>query len=132
MSPNGPYDARESQSSYYPPSEGYHYPGQNPSAYAGAGAGAGAAAAAAARAVGARPDNGEAGYDDRVPLTREIDDFSRGFQDALGRIGEEDEYDPHNSTGTANNGLGDASRQSSGSKPLWQQNRRQSRNLMWM
>lgn len=87
---------------------------------------------------------------DQVPLTREIDDFSRGFHDALGRIGEEDEYDssPNRSGSGMNegNGLnrpGGAGPSSTGAddagegpyggvRPLWQQQRRQSRNLMWM
>ncbi|KAK3323998.1 hypothetical protein B0T19DRAFT_219229 [Cercophora scortea] len=64
----------------YPPADGgYHYPGQFPAAYAGA------AAAAAVAHDATRLDA------DQVPLTREIDDFSHGFQAALGRIGEEDE-----------------------------------------
>jgi hypothetical protein len=53
---------------------------------------------------------------DRVPLTREFDDFSRGFNDALENIREEDERASGPPTDT----------------PLWQQNRRQSRNMMWM
>jgi hypothetical protein len=53
---------------------------------------------------------------DRVPLTREVDDFSRGFNDALENIREEDERVSGPPTDT----------------PLWQQNRRQSRNMMWM
>ena len=93
---------------------------------------------------------------DRVPLTREIDEFSHGFTAALGRIGEEDEHDvgdsghmmpngpPYGDSGfgtAAGNADLDAdgnlsgtegSVYSRGSRPLWQQNRRQSRNLMWM
>jgi len=53
---------------------------------------------------------------DRVPLTREFDDFTRGFNDALENIREEDERVSGPPTDT----------------PLWQQNRRQSRNMMWM
>jgi hypothetical protein len=86
---------------------------------------------------------------DQVPLTREIDDFSRGFHDALGRIGEEDEYDnsPNNSRAGVNEGNGVSGPHGTGRtngsddgtggpygsvRPLWQQQRRQSRNLMWM
>ncbi|KAK3687708.1 hypothetical protein B0T22DRAFT_457854 [Podospora appendiculata] len=116
----------------YPPADGgYHYPGQFPAAYAGA-----AAAAVVAH------DRG--GLDaDQVPLTREIDDFSHGFQAALGRIGEEDEEYRHNGAGTGGgdlavnesngvNGGGDGPGYNGPMRPLWQQNRRQSRNLMWM
>jgi len=67
---------------------------------------------------------------ERVPLTREIDDFSRGFNDALEKIGEEDPADEANATNMTNTGNGEAS--TSEERPLWQQNRRQSRNLMWM
>ncbi|KAK4134517.1 hypothetical protein BT67DRAFT_441692 [Trichocladium antarcticum] len=96
---------------------------------------------------------------DQVPLTREIDDFSQGFSAALGRIGEEDEdqvaYRDHEpgaaaadsaaTAGVAGGAVaGEAPAQGQGSetgstrdsngpmRPLWQQNRRQSRNLMWM
>ncbi|KAK4226605.1 hypothetical protein QBC38DRAFT_222337 [Podospora fimiseda] len=102
-------------------------------------------------------DYSESGLEsDQVPLTREIDEFSHGFTAALGRIGEEDEeHDLGDGTtghmvgggqyGDLNgtNGDGDdidghmssggaSSVYSRGSRPLWQQNRRQSRNLMWM
>ncbi|KAK3378757.1 hypothetical protein B0T24DRAFT_139085 [Lasiosphaeria ovina] len=136
----------------YPPQDDpnrYHYPGQYPAAYAGAGSGR------------VEPD--------QVPLTREIDDFSQGFQVALGRIGEEDEDRLVQGTGNGGgrgglddlavnegNGVngpppaaagtgataaagatGDNASTSDASyrgsvRPLWQQNRRQSRNLMWM
>ncbi|KAK4044060.1 hypothetical protein C8A01DRAFT_12432 [Parachaetomium inaequale] len=93
---------------------------------------------------------------DQVPLTsaggREIDDFSQGFHAALGRIGEEDEeeeeeggrqqqqgyqggYQDHVGRGDGNAGHEGGTLGSEGSgqgRPLWQQNRRQSRNLMWM
>jgi hypothetical protein len=76
-----------------------------------------------------------------VPLTREIDDFSRGFHDALGRIGEEDESGSsfYGSRTNVNEGNGVSGGGSDGPegpyggvRPLWQQQRRQSRNLMWM
>lgn len=79
---------------------------------------------------------------DQVPLTREIDDFTQGFSAALGRIGEEDEEEEEDGNpGAATPGAaagsggttGSGSRYSAASaRPLWQQNRRQSRNLMWM
>ncbi|KAK4200996.1 hypothetical protein QBC40DRAFT_278958 [Triangularia verruculosa] len=90
---------------------------------------------------------------DQVPLTREIDDFSHGFSAALDRIGEEDEEDHLRSEegddlGEMNmttrrmneeHAAGDrvtssvySRGSSSGNKPLWQQNRRQSKNMMWM
>lgn len=134
----------------YPPARtGYGYPSS--------GYGAGASSSAAGGAYGGipppRPDRGEfdehADGADQVPLTREIDDFSRGFHDALGRIGEEDEYDssPNEGVTGVNEGNGvsgpGANGHGTGSddvgegpygsvRPLWQQQRRQSRNLMWM
>ncbi|KAM7197299.1 hypothetical protein V8F33_005727 [Rhypophila sp. PSN 637] len=113
----------------YPPAErvpssnysDYSYPGQFPAAYA---------AAAAAQQGHARLEP------DQIPLTREIDDFSHGFQQALGRIGEEDEppYTGGNGRGNGNGGqFSDTPSGYNGAvRPLWQQNRRQSRNLMWM
>lgn len=120
----------------YPPAErvassaysNYSYPGQYPAAYAAAPAQQG----------------------DQIPLTREIDDFSHGFQQALGRIGEEDEAYHNGRNGNGNgapitdglganegNGTGppggtDQDAYNGNVRPLWQQNRRQSRNLMWM
>ncbi|KAL2022913.1 hypothetical protein VTK56DRAFT_4444 [Thermocarpiscus australiensis] len=119
--------------SSYPPSssEEYHYPGQYPAAYAG---GAGVM----------MMRGNERLESDQVPLTRELDDFSQGFHAALGRIGEEDEEEAYQDLGRSGGGGqegghdvlsgGAASpHHSSGSgRPLWQQNRRQSRNLMWM
>lgn len=65
---------------------------------------------------------------DQVPLTREIDDFSRGFNTALDEIQEDNtqqsnEYNMGAYPGPRGGGEG---------RPLWQQNRRRSRNLMWM
>jgi len=170
----------------------YHYPGQHPAAYAtAAGAGAGAAMLGADAYRGAQYQSMDT---DQAPLTREFDDFSRGFQDALDRIGEEDEE--HHASGDlgergsssasgngTGSGMGSGTGTGSGSstsytngnmvsgngngfgvgtgaggvgwgqqpqpaeladgqaaaeesgdppQPLWQQNRRQSRNLMWM
>lgn len=105
-------------------------------------AGGAAAAAAADHGDGYRGPFAEPHEDsgDEIPLRHgspEIDDFSRGFNDALSRIGEEDEeeLDRINGSRMSPNGngghhadtgdLGDANR------PLWLQSRRQSRNLMW-
>lgn len=100
---------------------------------------------------GHRSDFGDTS-DDRVPLNHEYGDFSRGFSDALSRI-EEEESRPdsavvnNNAMGTYGSGAGyntgaeePASPPATGSYsprggqggPLWQQNRRQSRNMMWM
>ncbi|KAK3307337.1 uncharacterized protein B0T15DRAFT_574142 [Chaetomium strumarium] len=140
------------------PAGGLYYPGQYPAypaAYAG---GSGLMMGMNPLLV---PANGQRQLEsDQVPLTREIDDFSQGFHAALGRIGEEDEeegqetpYKDHVASSGAGQGQqqqegavggqgggdhGGGTHDSSGSatsalsKPLWQQNRRQSRNLMWM
>lgn len=79
---------------------------------------------------------------------REIDDFSQGFHAALGRIGEEDEEEEERhqqgayrdhvpgaaAPATAAGGQDQQGEdgEGSGARPLWQQNRRQSRNMMWM
>ncbi|PNY28332.1 Uncharacterized protein TCAP_01740, partial [Tolypocladium capitatum] len=64
---------------------------------------------------------------DRVPLTREIDDFSQGFNSALQGIQDDD-----STHANANNmGAYPGPRRGSGGI-LWQQNRRQPRNLVWM
>lgn len=116
----------------------YQYPGQNPAAWAGgaaAGAGMGAGGAAAYQGAYATPHDGG---EDEIPLrygSPEIDDFSRGFHDALSRIGEEDEEDLEShvngsgmpGTNNAGGGSGDLGE----SRPLWLQSRRQSRNQMW-
>lgn len=109
-----------------------------------------ASPATAYGASSAGGDMGDGGFarhldPDRVPLTtREIDDFSRGFLDALGRIGEEDEDEISGSSsgnvngvmgGVGSNGQGSPRSDgppSEGATPLWQQGRRRSRNLMWM
>lgn len=89
--------------------------------------------------------------DDRIPLNHEYGDFSRGFSDALSRIEEEDSRPTsavvnNSGMGAYGNGYGyganePASPTAAGSYsprgggqggPLWQQNRRQSRNMMWM
>jgi len=145
----------------YPPAEGvYHYPGQYPAAYASGGS---------LSMYSNTNDNARGMQPDEVPLTREIDDFSHGFHQALGRIEEDEERttyrgadgrlnelpvnDGNGVTGPSAGPIGTAvsddnggpgaganndgypalpPRSSSGMRPLWQQNRRQSRNLMWM
>jgi len=139
----------------YPPQEGYHYPARAPSSqYTASALYTGTAAAAGGggpNGTNGRESSSTTGVSrgmesDQVPLTREIDDFSHGFQAALGRIGEEDEggtnHNPHrNGHGdlAVNDGNGihagagiSGYRGPSNMRPLWQQNRRQSRNLMWM
>lgn len=151
------YPVQQEHEFGYPPARtGYDYPSQYPAGY---GVGAGSSAGGATSRFGGIPpprparafDEAEAEAEpgDQVPLTREIDDFSRGFHDALGRIGEEDEYESsRNNSGTGvNEGNGvsgpistahnsgsdnTATRPYGGVRPLWQQQRRQSRNLMWM
>lgn len=64
---------------------------------------------------------------ERAPLAGGYEDFSRGVGEALGSIREEDE----------GGATGVGARASGGSHaevetPLWQQDRRQSRNMMWM
>jgi hypothetical protein len=85
--------------------------------------------AGGAVAVGAAPPL----ESDQVPLTREIDDFQRAYHDALDRIREEDGSRPATSQGNMTGGnVAEPQRESGEGRPLWQQNRRQSRNLMWM
>ncbi|UNI13414.1 hypothetical protein JDV02_000162 [Purpureocillium takamizusanense] len=67
---------------------------------------------------------------DQVPLTREIDDFSHGFNSALENIQEDDSpTQPNMDYMSAYPG---PRRDRSGGGILWQQNRRQARNPMWM
>ncbi|KAL0930537.1 uncharacterized protein CTRU02_214612 [Colletotrichum truncatum] len=89
--------------------------------------------------------------EDEVPLTHrnEMEDFSRGYNDAINRNdGDETRVGSvaGRSTATTNDGGAGAGASSSAGaganpadgadiaeeRPLWQQNRRQSRNLMWM
>lgn len=116
----------------------YQYPGQNPAAWAGAGGAAAGAGGAAAVYHGAYATPHDGGGEDEIPLrygSPEIDDFSRGFHDALSRIGEEDEEDLEShvngsgmpGTNTTGSGSGDLGE----SRPLWLQSRRMSRNQMW-
>lgn len=57
-----------------------------------------------------------AAHSERAPLAGEFDDFHRGVSEAVGNIREE---------APARGAVGV-------DRPLWQQNRRQSRNMMWM
>lgn len=64
---------------------------------------------------------------DQEPLTGELDDFSRGFNTAIDDIDSNDDTQPNSQ------GMGAYTRsRGDGGRPLWQQNRRRSRNLMWM
>ncbi len=154
ISPNGPTD-------HTPIATSYQYAGQHAASYAGVWAAEGAIAAAGASAAAAAesnvPPNAEP---DEVPLTREMEDFTRGFHTALGRIGEEDEFNGpggepiavNEGNGVSSgrlNGPSNASEMTSGApsdivsddeedgtagghRPLWQQNRRPSRGVAWM
>lgn len=99
-------------------------------------AAAGAGAGAAYHGAYASPHDMDSS-DDEVPLrtgSPEIEDFSRGFHDALSRIGEEDEdsgEDGVNRGGMSGRGGGGGGDLGDSSRPLWLQTRRQSRNLMW-
>jgi hypothetical protein len=70
------------------------------------------------------------------PQGREIDDFSRAYSNAgLGQLTDDDvEEDRAPLRGNAHNILEEDSspRRSGGHRPLWQQNRQQNRNLMWL
>lgn len=113
----------------------HHRGGATAGAAAGGAVAAGGAGAAAYHGAYASPHDGSSD-DDEVPLrygSPEIDDFSRGFNDALSRIGEEDEEgieDGVNAIGMSgpNGSTGDLA---DNGRPLWLQSRRQSRNLMW-
>ncbi|KAI0966258.1 hypothetical protein F4678DRAFT_297137 [Xylaria arbuscula] len=68
---------------------------------------------------------------------REIDDFSRAYSSAgIGQLTDDDveedrtplRADPHDTQNEEDS----ISRRSAGHRPLWQQNRQQSRNLMWL
>ena len=66
---------------------------------------------------------------DREPLTRgELDDFSRGFNTALDEVDADDGTQANSQSMSA---YGKPRGRGEGSA-LWQQNRRRSRNLMWM
>ena len=81
--------------------------------------------AAATTAAGAFMEGSDA---ERAPLAGRYEDFSREYGEALGNIQEEDE-DGATGVGARVSGgphAGDVE------TPLWQQDRRQSRNMMWM
>ncbi|TRX96623.1 hypothetical protein FHL15_002525 [Xylaria flabelliformis] len=74
----------------------------------------------------------EQSFEREEPPGREIDDFSRAYSSAgIGQLTDEDVEDR---TPLRNNTQYEdsASRRSPGHRPLWQQNRQQSRNLMWL
>lgn len=79
------------------------------------------------------------------PTGREIDDFSQAYGAAISHNGAEDDRQPltvvnpdlpdhpdHPGGPESTSGSDSGSPSRNGSRPLWQQNRRQSRNLMWM
>ncbi|KAK2605819.1 hypothetical protein QQS21_003773 [Conoideocrella luteorostrata] len=71
-------------------------------------------------------DGEQSGESDRVPLTRELDEFSHGFNTALEGIETDSDAENHNPVAYP------GPRRAGGSGVLWQQNRRRSRNMAWM
>ncbi|KAI0515329.1 hypothetical protein F5B22DRAFT_636609 [Xylaria bambusicola] len=67
---------------------------------------------------------------------REIDDFSRAYSSAeIGQLTDEDveeDRTPLRANPQDMQQEGDSTRRTAGNRPLWQQNRQQSRNLMWL
>ncbi|KAK7734926.1 hypothetical protein SLS53_007703 [Cytospora paraplurivora] len=113
-----------------------YYSGPNSQAAPWGTAGTGVVAGTAVAYDGAYASPHDSSGEDEVPLRHsspEIEDFSRGFHDALSRIGEEDEdeLDEVNGNGTMSGTSGSGSGDLGDSRPLWLQSRRQSRNLMW-
>ncbi|KAI8949046.1 hypothetical protein F4801DRAFT_591397 [Xylaria longipes] len=70
------------------------------------------------------------------PPGREIDDFSRAYSSAgIGQLPDEDveeDHTPLRNNSQTTQDSDSVSRRSPGHRPLWQQNRQQSRNLMWL
>ncbi|RYP61633.1 hypothetical protein DL771_010052 [Monosporascus sp. 5C6A] len=70
--------------------------------------------------------------------TREIDDFSRAYADArIGQVPDEDQQPltiPEERAGSGSGSDSEHGRSPArgGNRPLWQQNRQRSRNMMWM
>ncbi|RYO78418.1 hypothetical protein DL766_001430 [Monosporascus sp. MC13-8B] len=68
--------------------------------------------------------------------TREIDDFSRAYADArIGQAPEDDQQPltiPEERAGSGSESEHSRSPARGGNRPLWQQNRQRSRNMMWM
>ncbi|KAH6659414.1 hypothetical protein BKA67DRAFT_544378 [Truncatella angustata] len=66
----------------------------------------------------------------------ELDDFSHGYSAAVGQIQHHEEdrqpLTPVNIDGHSSGSDSSSPSRRMGDRPLWQQNRRQSRNLMWM
>ena len=80
-------------------------------------------AASPANPTRPEPAHGMSAGGGDAPTTGTFEDFQRGFGEALGEIREEED------------GAAPAARVSGGSDaetPLWQQDRRQSRNMMWL
>lgn len=74
----------------------------------------------------------------REPQAREIDDFSQAYSSAgIGQLPDEDTESDHTPLrGPSRDGTFEDDdplpRHSGGHRPLWQQNRQQGRNLMWL
>lgn len=78
-------------------------------------------------------DHEEAEENDRVPLTRELSDFSHGFNPAVQSMQEDGgEAAPPTTSSSAEASYPGPRRNRNGGGILWQQNRRQTRNPMWM
>ncbi|RYO74338.1 hypothetical protein DL764_010863 [Monosporascus ibericus] len=82
---------------------------------------------------------GLAPVDEEAPIenpTREIEDFSRAYADArIGQIPDEDQQPltiPEERPGSGSESEHSRSPVRGGNRPLWQQNRQRSRNMMWM
>lgn len=69
-------------------------------------------------------NGGASGESDRVPLNRELDEFSHGFNAALERI------EPDSDAETQHSESYPGPRRGGGGGVLWQQNRRRNRNLV--
>ncbi|KAK0746524.1 hypothetical protein B0T18DRAFT_480848 [Schizothecium vesticola] len=134
--PHTSYPPAGAQHVSYPPmqqQQQYQYPGQFPGAYAAGAANPVFVTGAAAMGAAGATDS------DRTPLT------AGGYTDAvvgptqphtLDRIGEEEEEDRAAGSGGGGGGGSGGAREDTGqggdNRPLWQQNRRQSRNQVWM
>lgn len=79
-----------------------------------------------------RPAPAHGSEAERAPLAGEYEDFQRGFGEALGEIREEDEGAAVGGAAGATGSRGSRGSVAAVETPLWQQDRRQSRNMMWM
>ncbi|RYP65799.1 hypothetical protein DL769_006219 [Monosporascus sp. CRB-8-3] len=82
---------------------------------------------------------GLAPVEEEAPIenpTREIDDFSRAYANArIGQIPDDDQQPltiPEERAGSGSESEHGRSPVRGGNRPLWQQNRQRSRNMMWM